>query len=277
MPHHARLPPVITKAIAEVEHDVFNHISYDVTDGVVTLTLERPDVYNAFNEAMITELNDALGRANRDDAVYSLLLTGAGNGFCTGADVSTMPDWASQSKAEYGAFLQKVQDVVRQLRSLGKPSVAAVNGPAVGAGCDFALACDVRYLASDAYLMEGFVNVGLVPGDGGAWLLPKLVGESKAREYLLTGKKILPDEAEGLGLVSGVADDVVETARAFAEKVTRKPAVAVQRTNRLVGAGASFEDHCERAIDYQWECVNDPEHAEAVAAMREERDPDYDR
>jgi len=256
---------------------VYDHISYDVADGIAVLTLDRPDVYNAFNEAMITELNDVIKRVKQDEAVYSLLLTGAGNGFCTGADVSEMPDWASQSKAEYGAFLQKVQDVVRQLRSLEKPSVAAVNGPAVGAGCDFALACDVRYIASNAYLTEGFVNVGLVPGDGGAWLLPELIGESKAREYLLTGKDILPEEAEELGLVSDVADDVVATAREFAEKVTNKPAIAVQRTNRLIGAGASFEDHCERAIDYQWECVNDPEHEEAVAAMREGRDPEYER
>ena len=256
---------------------MYDHISYDVADGIATLTLDRPDVYNAFNEAMIAELNDALGRVKRDGGVYSLVVTGAGNGFCTGADVSTMPDWASQSKAEYGAFLREVQDVVRQLRSLGKPGVAAVNGPAVGAGCDFALACDVRYIASDAYLTEGFVNVGLVPGDGGAWLLPKLIGESKAREYLLTGKKILPEEAETLGLVSGVTDEVVEASRAFAEEVTHKPAVAVQGTNRLIGAGSSFEDHCERAIDYQWECVTDPEHEEAVAAMREDRDPEYDR
>ena len=256
---------------------MYDHISYDVADGIAVLTLDRPDVYNAFNDAMITELNDVIKRVKQDEAVYSLLLTGAGNGFCTGADVSEMPDWASQSKAEYGAFLQKVQDVVRQLRSLEKPSVAAVNGPAVGAGCDFALACDVRYIASNAYLTEGFVNVGLVPGDGGAWLLPKLIGESKAREYLLTGKDILPEEAEELGLVSDVADDVVATAREFAEKVTNKPAIAVQRTNRLIGAGASFEDHCERAIDYQWECVNDPEHEEAVAAMREGRDPEYER
>jgi len=150
---------VMTKTIPREVPHVYEHISYDVADRVATLTLDRPDVYNAFNEAMITEINDALGQVKQDEAVYSLLLTGAGKGFCTGADVSTMPDWASQSKAEYGAFLQGVQDVVRHLRSLGKPSVAAVNGPAVGAGCDFALACDVRYIAADAFLTEGFVNV----------------------------------------------------------------------------------------------------------------------
>ena len=272
-----RTDSVMTKSVAGVEASVYEHITYAVDGGVATVTLDRPDVYNAFTEAMIEELNDALGRTRRDDAVYALVLTGEGDGFCTGADVSTMPDWSAQSKAEYGAFLEKVQDVVRQLRSLGKPSVAAVNGPAIGAGCDFALACDVRYVAPDAYFTEGFVTVGLVPGDGGAWLLPKLIGESKAREYLLTGEKITPEDAEDMGLVSGVAEDVVGAAREFAETVTDKPAVAVQRTNRLVGTGTSFADHCERAIDYQWECVNDPEHEEAVAAMQEGRDPEYER
>jgi 2-(1,2-epoxy-1,2-dihydrophenyl)acetyl-CoA isomerase len=262
---------------ASVSSSVYEHITYAVEDSVATITLDRPDVYNAFNEAMIEELNDALGRVRQDEDAYALLLTGAGDGFCTGADVSTMPDWSSQSKAEYGAFLEKVQGVVTKLRSMGTPSVAAVNGPSVGAGCDFALACDVRYIAPDAYLTEGFVTVGLVPGDGGAWMLPKLIGESKAREYLLTGKKITPEDAEDLGLVSGIAEDVVEAAREFTADVTNKPAVAVQRTNKLVGAGASFDDHCERAIDYQWECVNDPEHEEAVAAMQEKREPEYDR
>ncbi|WP_458210657.1 enoyl-CoA hydratase/isomerase family protein [Haladaptatus sp. NG-SE-30] len=256
---------------------MYDHICYKVEDGIATLTFNRPDVYNAFNETMIDELNDALRKIGDDETVYSLVLTGAGDGFCTGADMTAMPDWTEQSKEEYANFLHEVQNVIQQLRDLAKPSVAAVNGPAIGAGCDFALACDVRYMASDAYLSEGFVNVGLVPGDGGAWLLPKLVGESKAREYLLTGKRISAEEAESVGLVSGSADDAVETALEFARTVTDLPATAVRHTNRLVGYGASLAEHCERATDYQWECVNDPEHKEAVSAAREDRDPDYDR
>jgi len=256
---------------------VYDYLRYNVENGIATLTLNRPDVYNAFNEAMISELNDALQAVGDDDSVYSLLLTGAGDGFCTGADVSTMPDWTAQSKEEYARFLREVQRVIRGIRDLAKPSVAAINGPAVGAGCDFALACDVRYIASDAYLSEGFVNVGLVPGDGGAWLLPKLIGESRAREYLLTGKEIHPDEAVDVGLVSRSCDDVVGTAREFAQEVTDRPATAIRHTNRLVGHGTSLAEHCELATEYQWECINDPEHKEAVAAAREDRDPEFDR
>jgi 2-(1,2-epoxy-1,2-dihydrophenyl)acetyl-CoA isomerase len=255
---------------------VYDSIDYAVEEGVATLTLNRPDVYNAFDEAMIEELNNALQRVEEDENVYALVFTGAGEGFCTGADVTAMPEWSDRSKTEYATFLREVQTVVRRLRDLAEPSVAAVNGPAVGAGCDFALACDVRYIAPDAYLSEGFVNVGLVPGDGGAWLLPKLIGESKARKYLLTGEKIDAEEATRLGLASEAAD-AFEAALEFAHEVVDRPALAVQHTNRLIGDDGSFEEHCEHAIDYQWECVNDPEHAEAVAAMREDRDPEYSR
>lgn len=256
---------------------MYEHVSIEVENGIAVLTLDRPEVYNAFDEQMIDELNDALDSVAADDDAYSLVLTGAGDGFCTGADVNTMPDWADQSKDRYAEFLRRVQRVVRRLRELTKPSAAAINGPAIGAGCDFALACDVRYIDSEAYVSEGFVNVGLVPGDGGAYMLPKLIGESKAREYLLTGKKVDAEEAEAVGLVSESADDALEAAMSFARRVTNRPATAVRRTNQLVGHDTTFEEHCEYAIDYQWECVNDPEHQEAVAAAREGRDPEYDR
>ena len=255
---------------------MYDHLTYTVEAGIATLTLDRPQVYNAFTPAMIDELNEAVDRTT-EDGVYALVLTGAGDGFCTGADVTEMPDWSEQSEAEYGDFLREVQGVVRGLREGGVPSVAAVNGPAVGAGCDFALACDVRFLAPDAYLREGFVRVGLVPGDGGAWLLPRLIGEAKAREYLLTGEDITADAAERLGLARAIEDDPLEAAVEFATQLRDLPATAVRRTNELVSADLSFDEHCERAIDYQWECVNDPEHDEAVRAMREGREPSFDR
>ncbi|OLZ39428.1 oxidoreductase [Natrinema saccharevitans] len=254
-----------------------SHVRYDCTDGYATLTLDRPDVYNAFNEEMILELNEALRRARDDDDAYAVVLTGAGEGFCSGADVTDMPDWSEQSKEEYGAYLWSVQNVVRQLRNMGKPTIAAVNGPAIGAGCDFALACDVRYVGEDAVLREGFVGVGLVPGDGGAWLLPRLIGESKAREYLLTGKDITPEDALEFGLAADVTADPLAAAQEFAERVHGLPATAVRYTKRLVDPQQDFETYCERAIEYQWECVTDPEHEEATQAFSEGRDPDYDR
>jgi enoyl-CoA hydratase/carnithine racemase len=255
---------------------MYDEIRYELTDGIVTITIDRPEVYNAFNEQAIEELNDALDRFAEDDGAYVALLTGAEDGFCAGADVTEMPDWSDGTEAEYVEFLRRVQGVVRRLRG-PKPTVAAVGGPAIGAGCDFALACDVRFVGPDAVLRQGFVKIGLVPGDGGAWLLPRLIGESAARQYLLTGRDITPEDAVDLGLAVEETSEPVEAATAFGRELLQLPQLALRYTNDLIDPDRSFEEYCELAIEYQWECVNDPEHAEAVSAFREKREPAYDR
>ncbi|SEH13589.1 Enoyl-CoA hydratase/carnithine racemase [Natronorubrum sediminis] len=257
---------------------MYDDIRYETDDGIATITIDRPDVLDAFREQTIAELNDAIRVANEDERVYVVVLTGAGDGFCAGADITEMPDWHEEmSKEDYAGYLWGVQNVVRQLRAMEKPSIAAVGGPAIGAGCDFALACDMRVVGPNAILREGFVRVGLVPGDGGAWLLPRLIGESKAKEYLLTGKDIEPDDAVDLGLAVEEADEPLEAALDLAADVLSLPAHAVRRTNELVDSEQTFEDYCERAIEYQWECVNDAEHHEAIAAFGEGREPAFDR
>ncbi|MEF8841232.1 MAG: enoyl-CoA hydratase-related protein [Haloarculaceae archaeon] len=256
---------------------MYEDVRYETEDGIATITIDRPEAYNAFTGNTLEELNDAIGRATDDDGVYVIVLTGAGDGFCAGADVTEMPDWSDLTEEEYAGYLWTVQNVVRRLRGTAKPTVAAVGGPAIGAGCDFALACDLRVMGEGGILREGFVRVGLVPGDGGAWLLPRLIGESKAREYLLRGVDIPPQEAVDVGLATTVAADPLAEAHALAEELLSLPALAVRNTNRLVDPETSFEDYCERAIAYQWECVNDPEHEEAVAAFREKREPEFDR
>lgn len=252
-------------------------VHYETDHGVASITIDRPEVMNAFTHETVQELNDALRRANADAGVYAVILSGRGNAFCAGADVKDMAGRDHESLEAYAAHLWPVQNVVRQLREMPKPSIAAVNGPAIGAGCDFALACSVRFMTPDAILREGFVRVGLVPGDGGGWLLPRLIGESKATEYLLTGRDITAADAEDLGLVVDVVDDTRDAAREFADELLSLPATAVQNTKRLIDPTATFEDYCERAIAYQWECMEDPEHDEAIAAFNEKRDPDYDR
>lgn len=255
---------------------MYSDIRYETTAGVATVTLDRPEVANAFRAETIAELNDALETVRDDDTVYALVLTGSEGGFCAGADFSEMPNWKSKGKEEYSNFLRSVQDVVKTLRSMTTPSVAAVAGPAIGAGCDFALACDLRIAGPDAVFREGFVKVGLVPGDGGAWLLPRLIGEAKAKEYLLTGKDMPAEEALDLGLVAEVVDEPLARAQELAGEIRDLPATAVQHTKRL-DPEISFEEHCEQAIESQWECVTDPEHDEAVAAIRESRPPEFDR
>lgn len=255
----------------------YDDLKYETENGIVTITIDRPAVKNAFRRKTITELNDAIRRVADDDGMYVLVLTGADDGFCAGADITTMDKWSEGTKEEYANYLWNVQNVVRQLRTLAKPSIAAVGGPAIGAGCDFALACDLRIVSSDAILREGFVRVGLVPGDGGGWLLPRLIGESKAREYLLTGRDITPTDAVDLGLAVEQANDPVKAAHELSDEMLNLPAMAVRHTNRLIDSQQGFEDYCERAIEYQWDCVNDSEHDEAVAAFGENREPEYDR
>lgn len=255
----------------------YEDVDYGVTDGIATITIQRPDVYNAFTRTTMLELNDAVRTAEADDSIYAVVLSGAGDGFCAGADTTEMPDWDDQSPEEYGAYLWIIQQFVANLRGMATPTVAAVDGPAIGAGCDFALACDLRVVGPEGIMREGFVDVGLIPGDGGAWLLPRLVGESKAREYLLTGRDITPEDAVDIGLAVERAEDALEAATDLAREIRDKPATAVQHTNRLVDPEQGFEEYCRRAAEYQWDCVVDAEHREAVAAFNEGRAPDFDR
>jgi len=257
---------------------MYENLTYDAADGIARIRLERPDVYNAFDRETIVEVNDALDRADGASDADVVVLTGAGDGFCSGADVDSMPDWEEETGAEYGAYLWLVQNVVRRLRGMGPVTIAAVNGPAIGAGCDFALACDLRVVHEErAILREGFVRIGLIPGDGGGWLLPRLIGEAKAKEYLLTGKDIDPDAAVDLGLAVEATDDTVAAATELAEELLGLPRVAVKGTKELIDADRSFEEYCELATRLQWECIRDPEHREAVAAFSGGREPNYDR
>jgi enoyl-CoA hydratase/carnithine racemase len=256
---------------------MYEDIRYETAEGIATITIDRPEVYNAFRGQTLQELNDALRAVDDDDGVYAAVLTGTDPGFCTGADTTEIPDWDDMGKEDYAGFLWMVQNVVRQLRRGPKPVVAAVNGPAVGAGSDFALACDIRVLAPDAFLREGFVRIGLISGDGGGWMLPRLIGESKAREYLLTGRDIPAEEAEDVGLAAEVAEDPVGAATDFAAEMRDLPATAVRNTKKLLDPSLSFEDYCERAIEYQWQCVEDPEQDAALEAFGTDDSPEYDR
>jgi enoyl-CoA hydratase/carnithine racemase len=257
---------------------MYDNVQYDVTNGIAKIVLDRPDVLNAFHDEMIAEIVAALIDAHDREDVYSILLTGAGRGFCSGADVSNMGD-RDRTRQEAAEHLWAVQNVVRQLYHGPKPSVAAINGPALGAGCDFALACDMRIIEEDAYMREQFVNIGLIPGDGGGWLLPRLVGEAKAKEYILTGKDITPEAAEDMGLVVEIVEPgaALDAGRELAEELRNKPAAAMQRGKHLIDGTQSYEEYGQAAIEAQWAVTNDPEHSEAVTALREGREPDFNR
>ena len=255
------------------------NIEYDVDAGIAEIALNRPDVLNAFTPDMLLELNEVIQQAHDDDDVYAIVLTGRGRGFCTGADMRSMNGREDRERrVTYGAHLWQVQNIDRLLYQGPKPTIGAINGPAVGAGCDFALSCDLRLVSPDAMFRQQFVNIGLVPGDGGAWLLPRLVGEAKAKEYILTGRDIPAEEAVDVGLAMElVEDDLLSRARELAADLRDKPRTAMRNAKSLIDTAQSFEDYAYAAFDAQWECVHDPEHKEAVSAFTEGRDPDFDR
>lgn len=257
-----------------------NNIDYTVTDGRAEIALNRPEVYNAFTPAMLEAFNEALVDAMSDEDVYVVVLTGRGKGFCSGADVSAMEGRDDRkTKFRYGAQLWKVQYVDRLLYFGPKPTVAAINGPAAGAGSDFALACDLRVMSEKAFLRPQFVDIGLIPGDGGGWLLPRLVGEGKAKEYLMTGRDITAQDADELGLVVDVVpdDDLMDVARDLADDLRDKPKTAIRHTKELIDVRQSFAEYAAAAHELQWACINDPEHHEAVEAFNEGRAPQFQR
>lgn len=253
-------------------------IEYEERDGIAEVRFDRPSMRNALNSQMLTELKATLGRVEAASDVYTVVLTGNGSAFSAGGDIPTVQDWQSTERSEFELELREFQDIVNQLRTMGTPSIAAVNGPAVGAGCDIALACDIRFVSSDAELIEGFVTIGLVSGDGGAWLLPRLVGESLAKQYLLTGDPITAETAVEIGLAVEQAEMVVESARAFAKRLQDLPAAAVAHTKDLASMQSeTLTDHFERATAAQWACLQDEEHREILAAQLNGRAPDFDR
>lgn len=247
---------------------------------VRTLTLNRPDVMNAYNEPQLTELVGALEDADADDAVRAVVLTGAGEAFCAGIDLNEMPLDPGIDFAEYEAGLGLFQAVVRTLRSMSTPVVAAVNGYALGAGCDTALACDFRVAAESAVMGESFVDVGLIPGDGGTYLLPRLIGEERAKELVMTGRKLAGAEIDEWGLAREVVpdDELLDAAIEFAETLAAQPPVAVGEIKALVNESfdVDLEAALRRATRAQRIASETYDHEEALRAFQEGRNPEFE-
>lgn len=251
---------------------------------VETWTLNRPEERNAISDdAMVRALEQAVDDAGRDPEVRAVVLTGAGSAFSSGGNVKHMHERSGMfggTPAELRqGYRQGIQRIPRALHECDVPLVAAVNGPAVGAGCDLALLCDVRVASTRALFAESFVKVGLIPGDGGAWLLPRAVGMSRAAEMALTGRPIDADTALAWGLVSRVVepDVLLGEARSVAEAIAANPPQVVRMTKRLLREGGqqTLASHLELAAAMQPLAHHTADHAEAVAAMLEKRSPEF--
>jgi enoyl-CoA hydratase/carnithine racemase len=226
----------------------------ETVGGVMTITLNRPNRRNAFTLEMVDAWADALTAARNSPEVRAVMVTGAGDAFCAGIDLSVMQDVDPAPIARAKVLTDRIHAVSRALRSLDKPVLAAINGPAVGAGLDMALMCDMRFAARSARVSAGYVRVGLVPGNGGAYLLPRLIGLPRALELLLSGRFVDADEAARVGLVNRVCDDttLVAEATAFAQEIAGWSPVAVSMTKRLVyeSTTTTFETSLQLAAAY---------------------------
>jgi 2-(1,2-epoxy-1,2-dihydrophenyl)acetyl-CoA isomerase len=250
-------------------------ILYEQSDGVATITLNRPRAYNAFTVAMHAELMTALKRAERDEAVRCIVLTGAGKAFCSGQDLREIaPDHA------FGANVrERYNPLIMKLRTISKPIVAAVNGVAAGAGMSLALACDLRVAVDSARFVAAFANVGLVPDSGMSYLLPRLIGAARALELCMTGGTLDAATAYSYGMLNAVvsAEAFSSAVQQLAERLAQGPATAIGLIKRSFELAASAT--LEQALDYEAQAQQiaglSAEHAEGVRAFHEKRTPKF--
>ena len=251
-------------------------------DGIVTLSLNDPETRNAISDLpMIEALIAAVTEANSNPDARVVILTGVGKAFSSGGNIKKMgatgglnDSIPARTRLNYKHGIQRIPQLFEALEI---PVIAAVNGPAIGAGCDLTLMCDVRIAGESAKFAESFVKLGIVPGDGGAWLLPRVVGFSKACEMALTGDLVGAEEALGIGLVSKLVPDdrLLDEARAVARRIAANPTHAVRMTKRLLRQASQLEldQVLELSAAYQALAHATQDHAEAVAAMLEKRPP----
>jgi 2-(1,2-epoxy-1,2-dihydrophenyl)acetyl-CoA isomerase len=247
--------------------------------GLTTLTLNRPDKLNSFNEAMHAELRTALEHCAADTGCRAVLLTGAGRAFCAGQDLSDRAMSANEGPPDLGDRLDRLYNPLIQLvRTLEKPIVCgAVNGVAAGAGANLALACDIVLAARSASFIQAFCRLGLIPDAGGTWLLPRLVGEARARGLVLLGERITASQAEAWGLIWRCVDDdrllpeAMATAEQLAQGATRGLALIKQALN--ASAGNSLDDQLRLESRLQQTAGRTDDYQERVRAFQEKRAP----
>lgn len=260
-------------------------VLFEKNERVVTLTLNGPEDRNALSTHTIcAELAEAVERCNGDDGVSCVVVTGADPAFCAGGNVKTMRSLGGIGLAENPAatranYKRGIQHIPLALWDCELPTIAAVNGPAIGAGCDLACMCDIRIASEKAVFAESFLKLGLVPGDGGAWLLPRIVGFSMAAEMTFTAEAVDANRAREIGLVSRVVPhaELLPAARALASRIAAHPPQALRLTKRLLREShhGRLQDILELSAAFQALAHESKDHAEAVEAFLTKRSPTY--
>jgi len=254
----------------------YREIIFEQKEAIAVLTLNRPDIRNAFtHQEMIDEIVDACQRVQDAESVSVLVVTGAGSAFSAGGNVKDMYKKEGMFSGDPNDVRQNyrkgIQRVTLAFQRLDVPAIAAVNGAAMGAGCDLTCMCDIRIASEKALFGETFVSVGLIPGDGGAFLLPRIVGFSKALELAFTCRVIDAAEAQRIGLVSEVTppEKLLDRAMEVAAEISQHPARILRLAKRLfyLSQGRSLEETLELSCSFQALCHHSPEHMAALEAL----------
>jgi 2-(1,2-epoxy-1,2-dihydrophenyl)acetyl-CoA isomerase len=252
----------------------FDTLLYQLDSGVLTITLNRPDSYNACNEQLTTDLQGALKEAAGDAAVRAIVLTGAGKAFCSGQDLKDAPAPGTR-RSLADSLMRRYNPIIRRLTTIPKPVICALNGAAAGAGCSLALACDLRIASENAYLMQAFVNIGLVPDSGSSWFLTRLTGYSRAFEIATLGEKIPADRALELGLVNRVvpAHLLMDTVHGVAAHYASGPTKAYGYIKKMLhrAQSASLDDMLDYEVFMQEAAGRTSDYREGVQAFVEKR------
>jgi 2-(1,2-epoxy-1,2-dihydrophenyl)acetyl-CoA isomerase len=261
-----------------------NFLTRERHDHVLLLTMSSPDTRNALTgPEQFEDFEQTCAEVNDDASVRAVVLTGEGSAFCAGGNVKDMRDrkglFAGDPFDQADAYRKGIQRIPRAIRAINVPVIAAVNGPAVGAGCDLATMCDIRIASSRAMFAESFVKLGIIPGDGGAWFLPRAVGYSNACKMAFSGDPVQADEALRMGLVSEVVepDALLDRALELAASIASNPPHAVRLTKQLMRASekSRLDELLDMSAAFQAVCHAEPDHREAVDAFFEKRPGKY--
>lgn len=256
----------------------YETLLYSIDNGILTITLNRPDVYNACNEQLTTDLQDALARAASDDEVRVVVLTGAGRAFCSGQDLKDAPSGGGK-RSLADSLQRRYNPIIRALRDLPKPVIAGINGAAAGAGLSLALAADIRIMSTAAKLVEAFMAIALVPDSGATYFYPRMLGYSQAFEFATLNKPVSAEDALRMGLVNQiVSPDVLPAAlRSLAETYASGPTQTYGFVKKMLQRGmtASLDEMLDMETEYQQRAGESTDYAEGVAAFNEKRAPKF--
>lgn len=253
----------------------------ELKDHVFTITLNRPDKSNAWTLEMIEEFVAELNFADSNNEVRVILITGSGKHFCAGGDIHKMQNQEEMFAGEPNELRERyhrgIQKIPRAFIELSTPTIAVINGAAIGAGLDLACMCDIRVASPKARFGETFTNLGLIPGDGGSYFFQRVVGFAKAIELSLTGKIFDTNEAQSIGLLSYVGDDFMEYANKLAQEIAEKPPIATQMLKRAIenAYNTDLNSHLNLLAAYQGITQRSSDHFSALQSMLDKKSGNY--